>query len=231
MVKGLGSRSDAVAKGGAKELADPKAAEGRPLPCLPPASHSLRALFEALPRRSPAPRLCRPILAGRSPAPLQTKLSKASAPNIDLFCRQREFFASSLIGVVPLSVSFCSKMKTGGGATVEWDDTAVIPPRDSRRGSGAPTSPLASLKSHAEEDLRVPGQENLGSHRQPLQTRAAARNPWRVEFQLAWSLAAKEGLFSVEFSSFVRSSRHRFRDSFQSRFGFHPVSSFRIWHL
>ena len=90
--------------------------EGRPLPCLPPASHSLRALFEALPRRSPAPRLCRPILAGTSPRPLQTKVSKASAPNIGLFCSQQEFFASSLIGVVPLSVSFCSKTKTGGGA-------------------------------------------------------------------------------------------------------------------
>ena len=38
------------------------ALEGRPLPCSPPASHSLRALFEALPRRSPAPRLCRHIL-------------------------------------------------------------------------------------------------------------------------------------------------------------------------
>ena len=49
----------------------PEAMEGRPLPCLPPASHSLRALFEALPRRSPAPRLCRPILAGRSPAPFR----------------------------------------------------------------------------------------------------------------------------------------------------------------
>ena len=45
--------------------------EGRPLPCSPPASHSLRALFEALPRLSPAPRLCRPTSAGRSPAPIQ----------------------------------------------------------------------------------------------------------------------------------------------------------------
>jgi len=35
--------------------------------------------------------------------------------------------------------------------------------------SGAPKPPLVSLKIHAEEDLSVPGQENLGSHRQPLQ--------------------------------------------------------------
>ena len=54
----------------------PEAMEGRPLPCLPPASHSLRALFEALPRRSPAPRLCRPILAGRSPAPFRQNCQK-----------------------------------------------------------------------------------------------------------------------------------------------------------
>jgi len=34
---------------------------------------------------------------------------------------------------------------------------------------GAATSPLASLEHHAAEDLSIPGQENLGSHRQPLQ--------------------------------------------------------------
>jgi hypothetical protein len=46
----------------------PERMEGRPLPCSPPASQSLRAIFDVLPWRTPAPRLCRPIFVRRSPA-------------------------------------------------------------------------------------------------------------------------------------------------------------------
>jgi hypothetical protein len=45
--------------------------EGRPLPCSPPASQSLRAIFDVLPRRTPAPRLWRPICVWRSRTPVR----------------------------------------------------------------------------------------------------------------------------------------------------------------
>ena len=41
--------------------------EGRPLPCTLPSSQALRAIFDGLPRRSPAPRFCRPIPAAKPP--------------------------------------------------------------------------------------------------------------------------------------------------------------------
>ncbi len=61
-------------------------------------------------------------------------------------------------------------------------DAMAAPPRKWVSG-GAPPLPCIQERAVA-ASLSAPEGLHSGSHRQPLQTRAAARNPWRVDLQL-----------------------------------------------